>query len=141
MYQKYVILVSLISFFGSSLVAEDPRFSLHNKSGQPIAVHFFEGEKIRRVNEGPKDFHNWPELDTKQNIVVQISHGKNKGEDHYVCVKANGKTIYINWDPKRYPQVYVQQGTWGGLSGKTELGYSTKANINKNDIIQGKDCK
>lgn len=124
-----------------------PTFSLHNKSTKSIdALVMTTGQKEQNLILAPGKFADIETLDTgkKTNITIMDENRKVIYVATILPVISSGKavlkTIYINWNPKRQPPLYPQRGPFKGLTGKTDLGYSTKNNVHVSKIQALPEC-
>lgn len=103
---------------------------------------YFKSEDIlgpRLVNSGARIHAT---LDTNSEIRLFIGQSSNVSPENYEFeisfANAQGKTKYITYNPSKSSDkkkwVYPQTGTFMGLSGKTETGYSLNKNISSNNI-------
>src|SRR5579862_5202798 len=130
------LFLSLVATTGCCLFADEPTFSLKNKSTETIHLDIKQNNtSITGLKSIAKDSDFESSLDTSKPTLLEIHVCPNIGQcflnDHdtfFATINA-GKTMYLKFDGK---MLVPQKGSAKG--GKTTKGHSTKNNVTKNDF-------
>ena len=138
----------LIGFFAvNTVVAIDPGFEIINKATQPISIALVVNGQLTNttVGAGKKFATSTPVSDVIQfgiyekqtdNVTLHPSSGSLMPQPTRIyTLNAPGKTKYITWNPAKSPNLYPQTGTFMGLTGKSDSGYSLKNNMTQSQIV------
>jgi hypothetical protein len=138
----------LVAFFAiHNVVAVDPGFEIVNKATQPISIVLVVNGQLTNttVAAGKKFTTSTPLNDVIQfgiyekqtdNVTLHPSSGSLMPQPTRIyTLNAPGKTKYITWNPAKSPNLYPQTGTFMGLTGKSDSGYSLKNNMSQSQIV------
>lgn len=137
----------LVAFFVVNVVAVDPGFELFNKATQPVSIALVANGQLTTATVGAsqKFVTSTPVSDIIQfgiydkqtdNVSMHPSSGSLMPQPTRIyTLNAPGKTKYITWNPAKSPYLYPQTGTFMGLLGKSDSGYSLKNNLSQSQIV------
>ena len=128
------IISAIFLFLNFPVFGVKPEFSLCNKSDQTIIVDI--SNSNIKITETLKPDQNINHNINPKNPTVLIIWNSQSGEFIYRASFYTNKDIYLNWDEDHAPMLYAQQGPFFGLLGKTDLGFSTKNNIENKQITR-----
>jgi hypothetical protein len=129
-------IVSLVALFGINsqinAATEGPGFQIQNKAKNSIKVTLVAGPMgTAKMYQVSRDMFLPVEINLQDRITIKVIDGSTS---KMYTIDAPGKTKYLTWNPSKSKPLYPQTGTYMGLSGTSETGYSLKKNVSASDI-------
>jgi len=142
----------IVIIFSSQSATAAPNFEVFNKANEPIGIRIFADQDVYTDIVKPGTGNQYQKsIDTSGSVEVEIypdtattlslnsqlkfDLGRNK-----FVIKANGKTVFLTWNPKESPSLYPQTGkgllrSFGGAK-TSESGHPLANNITQGQIVK-----
>jgi len=148
----FASIISAITFLSVQSTIAAPNFEIFNKAIEPIGIRLFAGQDVytdivkpgtnnqyqKNINTaGSVEVEIYPDIATITNLNSQIKFNPTRNK---FAINANGKTVFLTWNPKEAPSLYPQTGkgllrSLGG-SKTSESGHSLANNIMQGQITK-----
>lgn len=125
-----VLGVGALCLTAAMSAVDNPGFALRNKSDVIVSVKVKNGAAPAKSFMLPSGGLSTFKIDITQSTTVTIGNTKGMLIAEYGFTV--GKTLYLNWNDKIYPQ----RGPLMGLTSKTDEGYPLKNNVQERDIFR-----
>ena len=148
----FTSIISAITFLSMQSAIAAPNFEMFNKANEPIGIRILANQDVytdivkpgtnnqyqKSINtSGAVEVEIYPDTATTTNLTSQMKFNPTKFK---YSINANGKTVFLTWNPKETPSLYPQTGkgllrSFGGAK-TSESGHSLTNNITQAQIVK-----
>jgi hypothetical protein len=133
--KNIIFTIVSVALFSISTNHAEPNFELYNKDKAPIGVMIGSQQQIVQANKQLA-----LTINSSQSLYIEVYPNTSIKENMMMVtpykfkINAQGKTVYLSWNPTKSSPLYPQTGPLMGLMGKTESGLSLSNNISSSNI-------